>query len=89
VDAADEDSAVDLILSREPTPVFAAQVAEEYQRLLDGLGDDRLRAVAVWKMEGYTNEEIAAKLGRTLRSVERKLQVIRRKLQLMNEENRP
>ncbi|HEV3257249.1 MAG TPA: ECF-type sigma factor [Gemmataceae bacterium] len=81
-----EDSALDQILSREPTPAFAAQVAEEYQRLLDGLGDDQLRAVAVWKMEGYTNEEIAQKLGRTPRSVERKLQLIRRKLQRLNEE---
>ena len=61
--AADEDSALDQILSREPTPEFAAQVAEEYQRLLDGLADDQLRRVAVWKMEGYTNEEIATKLG--------------------------
>jgi DNA-directed RNA polymerase specialized sigma24 family protein len=84
--AADEDSAVEQILSREPTPEFAAQVAEEYQRLLDGLGDDQLRAVAVWKMEGYTNEEIAAKLRRTPRSVERKLQLIRRKLQVMHDE---
>jgi hypothetical protein len=84
--AAEEDSALDLALSREPTPEFAAQVAEQYQRLLDGLGDDQLRSVAVWKMEGYSNEEIAAKLGRTVRSVERKLQMIRRKLQLMSEE---
>lgn len=88
--AADEDSAVEQLLSREPTPEFAAQVAEEYQRLLDALGDDQLRAVAVWKMEGYTNEEIAGKLGRTPRSVERKLQMIRRKIQLMSdEEERP
>ena len=83
--AADEDSALDQILSREPTPEFAAQVAEEYQRLLDHLGDDQLRRVAVWKMEGYTNEEIAAKLGRTVRSVERKLQLVRRKLQTLEQ----
>ena len=85
-EAADEDSALDQILSREPTPEFAAQVAEEYQRLLDGLEDDQLRQVAVWKMEGYTNEEIAAKLGRTVRSVGRKLQLIRETLERMDEE---
>ena len=34
-----------------PTPEFAAQVAEQYQRLLDLLGDDTLRRVAVWKMD--------------------------------------
>jgi hypothetical protein len=85
-ETADEDSALDQILSREPTPEFAAQVAEEYQRLLDGLEDDQLRQVAVWKVEGYTNEEIAVKLGRTVRSVGRKLQMIRETLERMDEE---
>ena len=81
-----EDVALDQILSRDPTPEFAAQVAEEYQRLLDSLGDaHQLKAVAVWKLEGYSNEEIAAKLGRGLRSIERKLQMIRSKLQMLEE----
>src|SRR5262249_39327420 len=65
------------LLDREPTPEFAAQLAEEYQRLLASLPDAELRSVAQWKMEGYTNEEIAAKFGCALRSVERKLKVIR------------
>jgi DNA-directed RNA polymerase specialized sigma24 family protein len=64
-------------IGREPTPAFAAQVAEEYQRLLDRLGDADLRAIAVWQMEGYQVEEIAAKLGRSPRTVARKLAVIR------------
>jgi hypothetical protein len=37
-----------------------------------------LRAVAVWKMGGYTNEEIAAKLGRKVLTVTRKRNMIRR-----------
>jgi DNA-directed RNA polymerase specialized sigma24 family protein len=65
------------ILGQEPTPEFAVQVADEYDRLLTLLGDDQLRAVARWKMEGYSNEEIAAKLGCVLRTVERKLHAIR------------
>jgi DNA-directed RNA polymerase specialized sigma24 family protein len=65
------------LIGREPEPALAAQVVEEYQRLLDGLGDDMLRSVAVWKLEGYTNEEIATKLGRAPATVERKLRVIR------------
>jgi DNA-directed RNA polymerase specialized sigma24 family protein len=66
------------ILSREPTPEFAAQVAEECQRLLSLLKDASLRAVALRKMEGYTTEEIAVLSGCVPRTVERKLQVIRR-----------
>jgi len=56
---------------------FVAQVAEECRRLLDLLGDGELRAVALWKMEGCANEEIAARLGRTPRAVGRKLRAIR------------
>jgi DNA-directed RNA polymerase specialized sigma24 family protein len=64
-------------IGREPDPEFAAQVAEECRRLLDRLEDAELRSVAVWKMEGYSNEEIAARLGRSLATVERKLRLIR------------
>ncbi len=73
----EEDSGLDQFWSRDPTPEFVAQVAEEYKLLLARLNDRELEAVAVWKMEGYTNEEIAAKLDCTLRTVERKLRIIR------------
>src|SRR5262249_37023024 len=42
------------ILGPEPTPQLAAQIAEECRRLLDKLGSDDLRAIAVWQMEGFT-----------------------------------
>jgi RNA polymerase sigma factor (sigma-70 family) len=65
------------LLSREPTPELAAQLAERYRRLLEGLGDRDLESVAVWRMEGYTVEEIAARLGCVARTVKRKLGLIR------------
>jgi DNA-directed RNA polymerase specialized sigma24 family protein len=61
----------------EPTPDLAVQFAEECRRLLARLGDDRLRRVAVGKLEGYTNAEIAAELGCVEETVERKLKRIR------------
>jgi RNA polymerase sigma factor (sigma-70 family) len=72
-----DDAALDQIVGDEPTPEFAAQVAEEYERLLDRLGDESLRRVAVWKMEGHTNDEIAAKLDCSKRTVSLKLEAIR------------
>ena len=30
---------------------------------MDQLADDELRSIAFWKMEGFTNEEIATRLG--------------------------
>jgi DNA-directed RNA polymerase specialized sigma24 family protein len=71
-----EELDVEQIIGREPTPEFSLQVAEEYQRLLGRL-DEGLRQLAVWKMEGYTTEEIAARLGCVPRTVERKLRAIR------------
>ena len=71
------EAGINEFASREPTPEMAAQVADECRRLLGLLGDATLRSVAVWKMEGYTNAEIAAKLGCVTRTVERKLRVIR------------
>ena len=75
--AAAEAPDLEEVIGREPSPEFAAQMAEECQALLARLGDPELHAVAVWKMEGYTNEEIAARLGCVPRTVERKLRVIR------------
>ncbi len=68
---------IEQVVGNEPTPEFAAQVAEEYRRLLDQLGDDSLRQVAVWKMEGLSNDEVAAKLDCSRRTVARKLDTIR------------
>lgn len=65
------------IVGPEPSPAFAAQVAEEYRRLLGILGDDILRWVAVLRMEGYSIAEIAAEIRKTPRTIERKLRLIR------------
>ena len=61
-----------------PTPLFAALVADELRRLFDLHEDDLLREIARGKMEGCTNEEIAARHSLALRTVERKLALIRR-----------
>jgi len=82
---------VKAIIGREPTPEFALQVAEQCEVLLDlalqvaeqcevlldRLGDEGLRSVALWRMEGYTVDEIAVRLGCVRRTVERKLRAIR------------
>jgi DNA-directed RNA polymerase specialized sigma24 family protein len=60
-----------------PTPLMLTIIEEEGQRLLGALEDPKLRQVALWKLESYTNDEIAEKLRLTTRSVERKLQRIR------------
>jgi DNA-directed RNA polymerase specialized sigma24 family protein len=72
-----EEGGLAQVVGREPTPEFAAQIAEECQRLFDKLPDKDLRAIALWQMEGLTVDEIAARAGRSPRTVARKLALIR------------
>lgn len=64
-------------MSEEPTPEVVAIMEEESARLLSQLPDETLRSLAKLRLEGYTNEEIAEQLQISLRSVERKLGVVR------------
>jgi DNA-directed RNA polymerase specialized sigma24 family protein len=82
----DEVAELNGLLSQDPSPAFALEMAEACQRLLGLLGDPTLQAVAVWKMEGYSEIEIANRLGCVPRSVRRKLRAIR---QLWSQEAPP
>jgi DNA-directed RNA polymerase specialized sigma24 family protein len=68
---------IEAIGGDEPSPELATELAEEYRRLIERLGDPVLQSVAIWKLEGYTDGEIAARLGCVTRTVERKLSRIR------------
>ena len=76
--AGPEGDLLDHLAGTAPTPEFAALVAEEYRRRLAVLPEAALRRVAELKLEGYSNEEIAGRIGLGLRSVVRKLDLIRR-----------
>jgi DNA-directed RNA polymerase specialized sigma24 family protein len=76
-DSDEDGTAFASLIGRAPDPGFAAQVAEECRTFLDQLADEQLRSVALGKMEGLTNQEIAVRLGRAEVTVERKLRHIR------------
>jgi RNA polymerase sigma factor (sigma-70 family) len=63
----------------EPTPAEAAVLNEELERRLQTFADPELRQIALWKLEGWTNAEIAARNDCVERTVERKLERIRGK----------
>ena len=73
------------VLGREPTPELAAQMVEQTQRLLDLLDNGPLRLIALLKLEGYTNEEIARSMDCSLRTVKRRLARIRQAWELAGE----
>ncbi len=61
----------------EPGPAEAAVLQESMARLLSVLRDDELRQIALARMEGYSNAEIAGQIGRSEVTVERRLKLIR------------
>ena len=76
--SSDSIAAVNQIVSREPSPEFAVEVAEQYEQMMLLLGDEELVQLAKLKLEGFSNEEIAKEVNRATRTVERKLQLIRK-----------
>jgi DNA-directed RNA polymerase specialized sigma24 family protein len=80
-DAGGGEGGLEQVGGGDPTPDVAAQLAEELQRLLDRLGDPDLCAIAVWRLEGYSNAEIAGRLACAEVTVERRLKLIRKILQ--------
>lgn len=63
----------------DPTPSFAAMMTEDFRQLLSCLNDSQLRKLALLKMEGHSNAEIAALLACSVRTVERRLALVRAK----------
>ena len=66
------------VIGQEPSPEVALELAEESARLFGLLDDPTLRELAELKAEGSSNPEIATRLGCGLRTVERRLTLIRR-----------
>ncbi len=72
-----ENEMIQNLVSQEPTPEMAAEFAEQLSASLDALARDDLRQVALSKMEGFTNSEIANQMNRSVSTIERKLRTIR------------
>lgn len=78
-DSTDETDGMGAILGAGPTPQLAAQLADQCEHLLAKLDDDAHRQVALLKLEGCTDKEIADELRCGLRTVQRRLEGIRKK----------
>jgi DNA-directed RNA polymerase specialized sigma24 family protein len=77
VNPSDEAGLLARAVSKEPIPEISVILHEQLERLLDALTDPTLRQIADWRLEGIPNAEIAQRLGRAVRTVERKLELIR------------
>jgi pSer/pThr/pTyr-binding forkhead associated (FHA) protein len=70
-------SVFDNFVSEQPTPENIAIVEEQTAHLLSLLQDDEHREVALLRLQGMTNAEIATQLSSSVRTVERRVKQIR------------
>ncbi len=80
----------DQFASDTQTPEFQAIVTENFQELLDLLDEDEAK-IALLRFDGFVNQEIAAELGVSQRTVVRAVKSIRDKwsVAISNEETEP
>jgi len=71
------DTNIEQVADDEPGPDFIAAFNDRLARAITRLGDTTTREVAILRMEGYQNSEIADRLAVSLSTVERKLRLIR------------
>jgi DNA-directed RNA polymerase specialized sigma24 family protein len=71
---------IDQLLAQEPGPATLNIWAEEYEHLLADLNDPVLRRIAEMSVQRYTVEEISQTLGLAVRTIQRKLNLIRKAL---------
>ena len=65
------------LASNSPPPDVLASVSDSLRVLIDKLQDTELQDVAMGRLNGLTNEEIAASQNRSVRTIERRLMLIR------------
>ena len=77
----DDDNAIIQVIGDEPTPEMVLMMAESFEQLLAHLGGGHLQDIAVGKLEGFSNAELAERLHCSERTIERRLHLIREKCQ--------
>ena len=68
----------DKFIQREDDPAAMVELEQTCQEMLRQLPDDTYRKIALMRMAGYDNEEMAIECSCTTRTIERKLAAIRK-----------
>ncbi len=74
---ADAASAEDLDAFSQPSHETMAMISDLCSNMVERLDDPALREIAVLKLAGYNNREIADRLGRLPKAIDRKVAIIR------------
>ena len=77
----EDDSHIIEAIGSEPSPEMVLMMQESVEKLFSHLGVGQLQELAGAKLEGYSNAEIAERFECSERTIERRLHLIREKLQ--------
>ncbi len=77
-----EDQWFAQVIADDPSPDDATIFLAELERFMDSLDDPSQRLILFWKLEERTNPEMARHLDCSLSAIERKLRLIRSRLQV-------
>lgn len=75
------DGVVIEAIADEPSPEMVLMMQESVEQFFSNLGGGSLREMAVAKLEGHSNAELARRFGCSERTIERRLHLIREKSQ--------
>ena len=78
VRATDLHMGVEQLQALEPTPEFAVEVADLSEKFFELLPEPELKQLMLLKLEGWTNEECADRMHLSRRTIQRKLERVRR-----------
>ena len=81
LDGGEDKSDIIEAIGKEPSPEMVLMMQESIEQLFSHLGVGQLQDLAGAKLEGHSNAEIAARFGCSERTIERRLHLIREKLQ--------
>ena len=81
IDGNKDESGIIEVIGSEPSPEMVLMTQESIAQLFLHLGVGQLQDLAGAKLEGYSNAEIAKRFGCSERTIERRLHLIREKLQ--------
>lgn len=68
---------LDELIGHDVPDALPELMSEQCRVLIDSLQDPELEKIALWKLAGYTNDEIAEKLDCSRATIQRKLRLIR------------
>ncbi len=80
-DRGDDGQALLQVIGDQPSPEMVLVMTESFERLMKHLGGGQLQEIAVGKLEGFSNAELAQRLDCSERTIERRLHLIREKCQ--------